>query len=100
MRDERKEGYEILASPAASKLGEVHWHILRASTLMHSLTLRQKAGETGRFVQYEQTEFGREVGRDEINWTRPKRRLLYNKMEEHKIEESRETLSDKDSSRG
>jgi DNA-binding NtrC family response regulator len=28
------------------------------------------------------------------------RRLLYNKMEEHKIEESRETLSDKDSSRG
>jgi hypothetical protein len=35
---------------------------------MHSQTLRKKAGETGRFVQYEQTEFGREVGRDEINW--------------------------------
>jgi hypothetical protein len=68
MRDDRKEGHEILASPPASKLGEMHWHILRASTLMNSQTLWQKAGETGRFVQYEQTEFGREVGRDEINW--------------------------------
>ena len=35
---------------------------------MHSQALRKKAGEIGRFVQYEQTEFGREVGRDEINW--------------------------------
>ncbi len=35
---------------------------------MQTQTLRKKAGETGRFVQYEQTEFGREVGRDEINW--------------------------------
>lgn len=68
MRDGRKEGHEILASPPTSRLGEMHWHILRASTLMHSETLRKKAGETGRFVQYERTEFGREVGRDEINW--------------------------------
>jgi hypothetical protein len=68
MRDERKEGHDTFDSPPASKLGEIHWRILRASTLMHSETLRKKAGETGRFVQYEQTDFGREIGRDEINW--------------------------------
>jgi hypothetical protein len=36
--------------------------------LLHSQTLKKKAGETSRFIQYEQTEFAREVGRDEINW--------------------------------
>jgi hypothetical protein len=36
---------------------------------MHSqTTLTKPAGPTGKFVQYEQTEFGKEVGRDEINW--------------------------------
>ena len=47
-------------------------HILRASTLMHfmhSQTMAKKpAGSTGEFAQYEQTAFGKEVGRDEINW--------------------------------
>jgi hypothetical protein len=36
---------------------------------MHSqTTLTKPAGPTGKFVQYEQTDFGKEVGRDEINW--------------------------------
>jgi hypothetical protein len=36
---------------------------------MHSqTTLKKPAGPTGKFVQHEQTEFGEEVGRDEINW--------------------------------
>jgi hypothetical protein len=69
MNDEHKDHDKVLASPPASHLGEIHWHILRASTQMHSqTTVKKPAGPTGKFVQYEQTEFGKEVGRDEINW--------------------------------
>jgi len=69
INDEHRDNNKILASPPASHLGEIHWHILRASTQMHSqTTVKKPAGPTGKFVQYEQTEFGKEVGRDEINW--------------------------------
>jgi hypothetical protein len=69
MNDEHKDHNKVLASPPASHLAEIHLHILRASTFMHSqTTVKKLAGPTGKFVQYEQTEFGKEVGRDEINW--------------------------------
>src|SRR6266436_6177336 len=57
-------------SPATLRLGEMHWYILRASYLMHEkTTIEIKLGE-GKLspIRQEYTEFGKEVGRDEINW--------------------------------
>ena len=68
MSEKPKEGHEIFVSSPAPKLGAVRWQILRASTQMHSqTTLKKPAGPTGKIVPYEQTEFGKEVGKDEIN---------------------------------
>jgi hypothetical protein len=58
---------EQLSSPAALKLGEVHWYILKAANLMNNKTTLTSKSE-GWVVATETTEFGREVGRDEINW--------------------------------
>ena len=50
-------------------LGEIHWHILRASRLMYEKTVVEtRGGASGLVVHQGYTEFGREVGRDEINW--------------------------------
>ncbi len=56
--------------PATLKLGEIHWCVLRASYLMHDkTTIEVKLGE-GKLspIRQEHTDFGKEVGRDEINW--------------------------------
>src|SRR5438105_7031448 len=61
---------EAVFCPATLKLGEMHWYVLRASTLMHKMTIVEiKVGE-GEFapIRQEYTDFGKEVGRDEINW--------------------------------
>jgi hypothetical protein len=47
-------------SYATLTLGEIHWYLLKASTLMNA-----KIHEPN---TYKPTEFGNEVGRDEINW--------------------------------
>jgi hypothetical protein len=64
---------EAVFSPPTLMLGEIHWHILRASRLMYQKTVVETRGSEGSglaglIVHQEYTEFGREVGRDEINW--------------------------------
>jgi hypothetical protein len=59
---------EAVFGPAALKLGEMHWYILRASHLMYEKTTIEIKVGIGGFVQHKDTDFGKEVGRDEINW--------------------------------
>src|SRR5271157_5257619 len=75
---------ESVFSPPTLVLGEVHWHLLRASQLMYEKTVVKSKG-TGFVVHEGYTEFGREVGRDEINW------WVFKK--ERNIEELREQTS-------
>src|SRR5437870_5651402 len=58
--------HDIIFTPAALKLGEIHWWILKAATLMEAKCFIKP--ETGRLSRIELTEFGRQVGRDEIHW--------------------------------
>ena len=61
---------EAVFCPATLKLGELHWYVLRASYQMHDKTIVEiKVGE-GKLspIRQEHTDFGKEVGRDEINW--------------------------------
>ena len=60
--------HDSLFSPATLRLGEVHWYVLKAANLM--ATRRHRGSERNElgFRSYEQTDFGKEVGRDEINW--------------------------------
>jgi len=56
--------------PATLKLGELHWYILRASGLMYNKTTIEIKLREGKLspIRQEHTDFGKEVGRDEINW--------------------------------
>jgi hypothetical protein len=56
--------------PATLKLGELHWYILRASDLMYNKTTIEIKLREGKLspIRQEHTDFGKEVGRDEINW--------------------------------
>jgi hypothetical protein len=70
MIDPDKE-HEPLFSSATLKLGEIHWYVMRATTLMESLvSVRTKGDGEGGLVQVYRatTQFAKEVGRDEINW--------------------------------
>ncbi len=68
MTVESDNGDAPVFCPASLKLGEIHWYILSAANLMDAKTsLKRKVSGTT-VVQYERTDFGREVGRDEINW--------------------------------
>src|SRR5229473_2779007 len=61
---------EAVFCSATLKIGEMHWYVLRASYLMHEkTTIEIKLGE-GKLspIRQEYTDFGKEVGRDEINW--------------------------------
>ena len=57
-----------LSSPATLKLGEFHWNILRSSKLMDAQRWQDKKEEGKLFSRHELTDFGREVGLDEIHW--------------------------------
>src|SRR5438067_66279 len=62
---------ELFFCPATLKLGEIHWHILRAANLMDArttLTIKLNEASPLPIVRYEYTDFGKEVGRDEIHW--------------------------------
>jgi hypothetical protein len=79
-RDDRDDP---LCCPATLKLGEIHWCILRAANLMHEKTTIQKKLGLAIFIQSEVTSFGREVGRDEINWWVSKREKDIDGLKEH-----------------
>lgn len=58
--------HEALFSDATLKLGEIHGAILKSAHLMDKLrwiTVKKEFGST-----YERTEFGKQVGQDEIHW--------------------------------
>lgn len=56
-------------SSAILRLGEIHWRIVRAADLMDAKAyVKKKVREGLSFITQESTDFGKEVGRDEINW--------------------------------
>ncbi len=60
--------HDVLYSEAALLLGEIHWVILKATHAMERERWNAiEAGSSG-FKQSELTEFGKEVGLDEIHW--------------------------------
>lgn len=59
---------EHLSGPATLKLGEFHWNILHSSKLMDSQRWQELKEEGKPFSRHEFTDFGREVGLDEIHW--------------------------------
>ena len=60
--------HEALFTDAALRLGRIHWYLLRAATEMENLTTVEEVVEGTRFRRATRTEFGEEVGQDEINW--------------------------------
>lgn len=64
---------EPFFSPEVLLVGEMHWHILRAAQLMYEKSIegiKEGSANTSKLLPRRQrpTDFGREVGRDEINW--------------------------------
>jgi hypothetical protein len=57
---------EVLFSDATIELGEIHWTLLKSASAMDSKRWTVTKATIG--SNYEDTEFGKEVGRDEINW--------------------------------
>lgn len=53
---------------ATLELGEIHWHLIRAVTVMFAKTYLMKTVVKEREYRFEITEFGKEVGGDEIKW--------------------------------
>jgi schlafen family protein len=64
MLDERV--HDVLFSDATIKLGEIHWALLKSASFMDSK--RWKVTEATIGCSYEDTNFGNEVGLDEIHW--------------------------------
>lgn len=62
--------HDSLSSPAVLMLGKIHWHLLRAQTIIQrdTITAVQAEGAPEGFTRAERTEFGNEVGGDEIHW--------------------------------
>lgn len=56
----------VLFSEAALNLGEIHWTILKSEKAMDARRWRKIS--TGRFYTREDTDFGKEIGMDEIHW--------------------------------
>src|SRR5215470_1510521 len=59
--------HDALFSPAVFVLGKIHWALLRASSLMNARRYRDVQRHEG-FHTQQWTDFGKEVGADEINW--------------------------------
>jgi hypothetical protein len=58
--------HNILFSDVTLKLGEIHWTLLKSASVMDSKRWTVTKAPIG--STYEDTEFGKEVGRDEIHW--------------------------------
>src|SRR5450432_1992517 len=58
--------YDVLYSDAALFLGEIHWMILKSAYVMEGKRWSQTGQKFGK--TFESTEFGEEVGMDEIHW--------------------------------
>jgi len=68
MHSERTRIDELLFSPAALTLGRIHWMILRSVEIMDKNRFSEQRMEDGSRVTGGFTEFGEEVGLDEIHW--------------------------------
>lgn len=61
--------HDALFSDATIKLGEMHWALLKSESAMDSKRWKLTEATIGSiFSTHEETEFGEEVGRDEIHW--------------------------------
>lgn len=58
--------HDLLLSDATIKLGEIHWALLKSASLMDSKRWKVIEGTIG--SSHEDTDFGEEVGLDEIHW--------------------------------
>jgi hypothetical protein len=58
--------HEVLLSDAAMKLGEIHWTLLKSASVMDNKRWKSIKAIIGSTL--EDTEFGKEVGGDEIHW--------------------------------
>jgi len=58
--------HEVLFSDATMKLGEIHWALLKSEKAMDSKRWEVTKATIG--SNYEDTDFGKEVGLDEIHW--------------------------------
>ncbi len=60
------EEHKLLFSPVTLKLGEIHWYILKADAEIHER--KYITAEQDGFAPVGLTDFGKEVGGDEIHW--------------------------------
>lgn len=60
--------HEELFSRSALKLGLIHWYLLKADNEMEARRYRKMGDDPFKPSKTELTQFGREVGRDEIHW--------------------------------
>jgi hypothetical protein len=58
--------HEVLFSNTSLKLGEIHWTLLKSSSVMDAKRWTKTKGSIGHIQ--ESTDFGKEVGIDEIHW--------------------------------
>ena len=66
MLDDKDKVHEVLFSDTTLKLGEIHWTLLKSAEVMDSKRWKVNKGPIG--STQELTEFGKEVGMDEIHW--------------------------------
>ncbi len=58
--------HDVLFSDTTLKLGEIHWILLKSSSVMDATRWTTRRGPIGQIQ--ESTNFGKEVGIDEIHW--------------------------------
>jgi hypothetical protein len=67
MRRLGPNAHDAVFCPETCRLGEILWHLLKADKMMEEKCYHRV--KEGNFLRYESTtEFGKEVGRDEIHW--------------------------------
>src|SRR5262245_34381754 len=62
-----KDANNPICSPAVLRLGESHWYLLKANQSLDSLRFGDMPAD-GKLRRIQRTDFGDEVGGDEINW--------------------------------
>ena len=77
-----QQNNESLYCPETLRLGEFHWYLLKADRLMAEQTFERYEGDDARPNLHKRTEFGKEVGPDEIHWWVFRREQEIGKLEE------------------